>query len=86
MNALPASLAPLSEGKRELFVFGSGDMGQHGLGVDMTDEIKRPRLHAGVRDMNLAGTLGSGGLESLAAGGMHTLSCDSTGRVSSCRW
>jgi regulator of chromosome condensation len=82
MNPLPAPLPPSSDGANELFVFGNGDMGQHGLGTDAIDEIKRPRLHVWVAEKNRSETLGKGGIESIAAGGMHTLAIDSTGRVS----
>lgn len=67
---------------RELFVFGNGDMGQHGLGIEVIDEIKRPRQHTWVKEANLNDKLGKGGLEMIAAGGMHTLAIDSQGRVS----
>ena len=67
---------------REMFVFGNGDMGQHGLGTEALDEIKRPRRHAWVAKANDDGKLGKGGLEMVAAGGMHSLAIDSTGRVS----
>jgi hypothetical protein len=67
---------------REMFVFGNGDMGQHGLGTEALDEIKRPRKHVWVTKANEDGKLGKGGLEMIAAGGMHSLAIDSTGRVS----
>lgn len=66
---------------REMFVFGNGDMGQHGLGTDVLDEIKRPRRHALLAELIQTGKLGSQGLETVAAGGMHTLAIDSTGRM-----
>ncbi|PWN38141.1 RCC1/BLIP-II [Meira miltonrushii] len=66
---------------REMFVFGNGDMGQHGLGTDVLDEIKRPRRHVMLGDLIKEGKLGSQGLETVAAGGMHTLAIDSTGRI-----
>lgn len=66
---------------REAFVFGNGDMGQHGLGTEVLDEIKRPRRHAWVAKMIGEGKLGAGGLAVVAAGGMHTLAIDSTGRI-----
>lgn len=68
--------------QREMFVFGNGDMGQHGLGTEALDEIKRPRRHAWVAKACEDGKLGNGGLEMVAAGGMHSLAIDSTGRVS----
>ncbi|CAO1621925.1 unnamed protein product [Sympodiomycopsis kandeliae] len=66
---------------RQLFVFGNGDMGQHGLGTDAIDEIKRPRKHVWVDEKNGKGELGLGGLEQIAAGGMHTLAIDGNGRL-----
>lgn len=81
----PANVKVLENGEalaREMFVFGNGDMGQHGLGTEALDEIKRPRRHAWVAKANEEGKLGKGGLEMIAAGGMHSLAIDSTGRVS----
>lgn len=81
----PANVKALEHGEilaREMFVFGNGDMGQHGLGTEALDEIKRPRRHAWVAKANEEGKLGKGGLEMIAAGGMHSLAIDSTGRVS----
>lgn len=66
---------------REMFVFGNGDMGQHGLGTDALDEIKRPRRHVGIAKWIEEGKLGTGALEVVAAGGMHTLAIDSSGQV-----
>lgn len=66
---------------RQLFVFGNGDMGQHGLGTDVIDEIKRPRKHVWVDTKNSSGALGQGGIEAIAAGGMHTLAIDSNGKL-----
>lgn len=80
-----ASVKGLERGEvlaREMFVFGNGDMGQHGLGTEALDEIKRPRRHAWVAKAIEDGKLGNGGLEMIAAGGMHSLAIDSTGRVS----
>lgn len=66
---------------REAFVFGNGDMGQHGLGTEVLDEIKRPRRHVWFGKEISEGHFGPGGLEYAAAGGMHTLAIDSTGRI-----
>jgi hypothetical protein len=81
----PASIKGMEQGEvlaREMFVFGNGDMGQHGLGTEALDEIKRPRRHAWVAKAIEDGKLGKGGLEMIAAGGMHSLAIDSMGRVS----
>ena len=42
-----ASQTDLSQNGQRLsvFVVGAGDMGQLGMGTDMTDEFRRPRLH-----------------------------------------
>ncbi|KDN44271.1 RCC1/BLIP-II [Tilletiaria anomala UBC 951] len=67
--------------KRQLFVWGNGDMGQFGLGTETLDEIKRPRLHSWVEEKNKAGQLGEYGFEMVAAGGMHTIAVDSKGYI-----
>lgn len=70
---------------RQVFMFGTGDMGQFGLGTDLLGEIARPRLHVWFEESVKSGALGDGpgaGVEKIAAGGMHTLSLDELGRVS----
>lgn len=62
-------------------MFGNGDMGQHGLGTEALDEIKRPRKHGWVAEKIAKGDLGAGGLEQIIAGGMHTLAIDSNGKL-----
>lgn len=80
---LPVPAHTLPKGsKRQLFVWGNGDMGQFGLGTEALDEIKRPRLHSWIEEKNRAGKLGEHGLEMVAAGGMHTIAIDSRGYVS----
>ncbi|GAA5915899.1 uncharacterized protein JCM6883_003088 [Sporobolomyces salmoneus] len=70
------------EAPRSLFVFGTGDMGQHGLGVETLDEIKRPRRHVGVEGKIEAEEEGwEEGVGELACGGMHSLAIDRNGRV-----
>lgn len=64
------------------FVFGEGGFGQHGLGPDRTDEIKKPRLHSGFEKMISEGDAWSMGVARVATGGMHTLAIDGQGRVS----
>ncbi|ORX38289.1 hypothetical protein BD324DRAFT_599054 [Kockovaella imperatae] len=76
---------PISEPPRELFVFGCGDMGQFGLGPDALEDIPRPRMQTWFQehanDLSRAGRSGAGGLETVTAGGMHTLAVDENGRV-----
>ncbi|GAA5842643.1 hypothetical protein JCM11251_007749 [Rhodosporidiobolus azoricus] len=67
---------------RAVFIFGTGDMGQLGLGTEMLDEIKRPRRHVGFQgkiDREEEGW--KKGVADLMCGGMHSLVIDSDGRV-----
>ncbi|GAA5957827.1 hypothetical protein JCM3765_003780 [Sporobolomyces pararoseus] len=67
---------------RSIFVFGTGDMGQHGLGTSTLDEIKRPRRHLIVQDKIDQSDEGfEGGVGELVCGGMHTLCIDNLGKV-----
>ncbi|GAA5903891.1 hypothetical protein JCM6882_001341 [Rhodosporidiobolus microsporus] len=78
LTAVPAAdVAP-----RAVFIFGTGDMGQLGLGTDMLDEIKRPRRHAAFQSKIDAEEEGwKKGPADLMAGGMHSLVIDSEGKV-----
>ncbi|BGP01920.1 Guanine nucleotide exchange factor SRM1 [Rhodotorula toruloides] len=81
LDALPTP----SDAPRAIFVFGTGDMGQNGLGVDdpkALDEITRPRRHVGFVTKFEEGEEGwEGGVADLVCGGMHTLAVDGEGRV-----
>ncbi|WWC71324.1 uncharacterized protein I206_105278 [Kwoniella pini CBS 10737] len=87
-NELP-TIPPTASPHNALFIWGTGDMGQFGLGPDELDEIARPKLHSWfeeeIEDGKLSrdGKEGSGGLEAVACGGMHTLAIDEAGRVRS---
>ena len=77
-------LAEASTAPRRAFVFGNGDFGQHGLGVDekVLCEIKRPRPQAWFEDKIEKKEAGwEGGIAGLECGGMHTLALDGLGRV-----
>ncbi|EIW68398.1 hypothetical protein TREMEDRAFT_32149 [Tremella mesenterica DSM 1558] len=83
-----ADSTAISNPHKALFIFGTGDMGQFGLGPDELDEISRPKLHTWfeeqIEDGHLARSGSSGGgLETVACGGMHTLAIDEAGRVRS---
>ncbi|KDE04657.1 hypothetical protein MVLG_04955 [Microbotryum lychnidis-dioicae p1A1 Lamole] len=69
---------------KTVFVFGNGDFGQHGLGIENgMMEIVRPRLHATIEKM-IAGEGGEAwkrGVASLECGGMHTLCVDGEGKI-----
>lgn len=80
VNTPPERIRPA----RQLFVFGTGEFGQFGLGTDALASIKRPRLHAWCDEAVQDGILGDeagAGIESLAVGGMHNLMVDEVGRV-----
>ncbi|KWU42836.1 RCC1/BLIP-II protein [Rhodotorula sp. JG-1b] len=84
-SAEPEPVPTPTEAPRTIFVFGTGDMGQNGLGVDdpkALDEIKRPRKHIGFADKVMRRQLGwEGGVADLVCGGMHTLAIDGQGKV-----
>lgn len=88
LNPLPLPLAPPchpgasphAKG-RSLLVWGNGDMGQHGLALDMLEEIQRPRIHTWAEEATNEGILGPHGLDQVVTGGMHTIALDSNGRV-----
>ncbi|KAK8854578.1 hypothetical protein IAR55_003317 [Kwoniella newhampshirensis] len=88
INAIPG-VPPVASPHNALFIWGTGDMGQFGLGPDELDEIARPKLHSWFEEQIEDGKLsrdgkeGSGGLEAVACGGMHTLAIDEAGRVRS---
>ena len=64
-----------------LFTWGSGDMSQ--LAIDYNQEINKPRKNAFVANHIEEETFGGdeAGLESIAAGGLHTLFIDEKGTV-----
>ncbi|KAI0748365.1 RCC1/BLIP-II [Daedaleopsis nitida] len=68
----------------QLFTWGSGEMSQ--LAVDYNQEINKPRKNAFVASHIEEGTFGGdeAGLESIAAGGLHTLLVDEQGTIWSC--
>ena len=84
MNDLPV---PPSHPRpaRQLLIFGNGDWGQLGMGPDAYAEIPKPRLHAWFEvalQTDILGTETGAGIESVSAGGMHTLVVDEVGKVS----
>ncbi|KAJ7143469.1 RCC1/BLIP-II [Mycena filopes] len=88
-RARPASPPPLNPipgpsratKKQVLLVHGAFDAGQLGLGDDQEKEVMRPRVHPAVLQQVTDGSLGSVGVESVAAGGMHSLFIDSNGKI-----
>ncbi|CAH7682448.1 regulator of chromosome condensation 1/beta-lactamase-inhibitor protein II, partial [Phakopsora pachyrhizi] len=65
---------------RFLLMFGSGDMGQMGLGVEKLEDIKKPVIHELIESLK-AGSELSAGPETVSCGGMHTLLVDGKGQV-----
>ncbi|KAI0780458.1 regulator of chromosome condensation 1/beta-lactamase-inhibitor protein II [Trametes elegans] len=67
-----------------LFTWGSGEMSQ--LVMDYNEELSKPRKNAFVSEKIEEGVFGEdhAGLESVAAGGLHTLLLDEKGTIWSC--
>ncbi|KAG9031903.1 hypothetical protein FRB95_002109 [Tulasnella sp. JGI-2019a] len=63
-----------------LFVYGTGDFGQLGLGVEPLEPVLLPSPHTWCTEAIEEGTL-EGGVERLAVGCMHSLLIDEAGRV-----
>ncbi|KAJ7597430.1 RCC1/BLIP-II [Mycena floridula] len=84
-NPLP-SIPQKTRPGLQLFVWGAGNCGQFGLGPDVLHELEKPKKHTWVEQQIEAGTFGEpgAGLESVAAGGMHTLFIDEKGTIWSC--
>ncbi|WVQ83752.1 hypothetical protein IAT38_005896 [Cryptococcus sp. DSM 104549] len=87
VNSVPA-IPAVAQPHNALFIWGTGDSGQFGLGPDELDEIARPKLHSWFEEQVEEGTLSrdgkpGGGLETVSSGGMHTLAIDEGGRVRS---
>lgn len=57
--------------RSHVYVFGSGDCGQLGLGED-TDVLPKPKLHPFFEGRQIV---------AIAAGGLHSLALSSTGQV-----
>ncbi|QRW25210.1 poly(A)+ RNA export protein [Rhizoctonia solani] len=67
----------------QILVFGNGDSSQFGMGPNATGEYPRPRMQKFFKTASDEGKLGGegAGVESLAAGGLHTLAIDEAGKV-----
>lgn len=81
-NALPVP-PPTTRPGLILFAWGAGNFGQFGMGPDVLDELTKPRRNQWVEEQIEKGTFGAdgAGLESIAAGGLHTLFTDEKGTV-----
>uniref|UniRef100_V5EMZ2 GDP/GTP exchange factor n=1 Tax=Kalmanozyma brasiliensis (strain GHG001) TaxID=1365824 RepID=V5EMZ2_KALBG len=71
---------------RKLFVWGSGDAGQFGVGPpedDKPNKLNKPKPF-GNKEISLQiddGDFGEGGIEIIVGGGMHSVMIDSLGRI-----
>ncbi|KAL1947946.1 hypothetical protein VTO73DRAFT_13670 [Trametes versicolor] len=83
INALPA-IPQHYRPPLNLFTWGSGEMSQ--LVMDYNEEIAKPRKNAFVAEKIEEDAFGedNAGLESVAAGGLHTLLLDEKGAIWSC--
>lgn len=70
-NSNSAASCASGMAKSHVYVFGSGDCGQLGLGED-TDVLTKPKLHPFFEGRQI---------RAIAAGGLHTLALSSTGQV-----
>ncbi|PWZ01461.1 RCC1/BLIP-II [Testicularia cyperi] len=71
---------------RKLFVWGSGDSGQFGVGApedDKPNKLNKPKPF-GNKEISMQiddGDMGEGGIEIVVGGGMHSVLIDSLGRI-----
>ena len=70
----------------QIFVWGTGNFGQFGMGPSFLDEVSKPTRNTWVEEKMAQGVFGSGpgsGIVGLAAGGLHSLFIDENGTVCS---
>lgn len=81
-NQVPTPPQPLRPGLLP-FVWGAGNFGQFGLGPEYTAEISKPKKHNWMEKKMDEGVFGEpgAGIESVAAGGLHTVFIDEKGTV-----
>ncbi|GLB34025.1 putative RCC1 domain-containing protein [Lyophyllum shimeji] len=84
-NPLPVPPEPKRPGL-QLFAWGAGNFGQFGMGPDILGELDKPKKNLWVEEQIQEGTFGGvgAGIESVAAGGLHTLFIDEAGTVWTC--
>lgn len=82
LNPLPTPVESKRPGL-QLFAWGAGNFGQFGMGPDVLGELDKPRKHPWAEKQMQEGAFGSeaAGLEAVAAGGMHSLFIDESGKV-----
>jgi len=78
----PAKMVPPAQ----IFVWGTGNFGQFGMGPSFLDELSKPTRNTWVEEKMTQGVFGSGpgsGIVGVAAGGLHSLFIDENGTVCS---
>lgn len=78
----PAKMVPPGQ----IFVWGTGNFGQFGMGPSYLDELSKPTRNTWVEEKMSQGVFGSGpgsGIVGVAAGGLHSLFIDENGTVCS---
>jgi hypothetical protein len=81
-NPLPKAPKPVRPAA-QAFVWGAGNFGQFGMGPDRLGEYDKPTRNKWVQEQIEDGVFGveGAGIESIAAGGLHTVSIDEKGTV-----
>lgn len=84
-NALPTAPEKQRPGL-VLFAWGAGNFGQFGMGPDVLHEVPKPKRSVWSEEQSEEGKFGEegAGLESMSAGGLHTLLVDEKGTVWTC--
>ncbi|KAJ1305889.1 hypothetical protein OPQ81_010609 [Rhizoctonia solani] len=82
LNSVPA-IPEHPRPAHQVLVFGNGDSSQFGMGPNAMGEYPRPRMQKFFKTASEEGKLGGegAGVETLAAGGLHTLAVDEAGKV-----
>ncbi|KAF7332282.1 hypothetical protein MKEN_00109400 [Mycena kentingensis (nom. inval.)] len=84
-NPLPAP-PPKTRPSLQVFAWGAGNFGQFGMGPKVLGELDKPKKHTWCEEQIEEGTFGedNAGIETLAAGGLHTIFVDEKGTVWTC--
>jgi len=83
INAIPPPPAKMTP-PAQIFVWGTGNFGQFGMGPSHLDELSKPTRNTWVEEKMAQGIFGSGpgsGIVGVAAGGLHSLFIDENGTV-----
>jgi regulator of chromosome condensation len=78
----PAKMVPPAQ----IFLWGTGNFGQFGMGPSFLDELSKPTRNTWVEEKITQGVFGAGpgsGIVGVAAGGLHSLFIDENGTVCS---